>query len=154
MRKKEELLVEHNYPIIVYELITGVFEGLLGVGLLIFGEQLMGLYQELLSQGWLDGDHEVMNLFFNYVISLLLFHSVYIGLYLTIFAAVKLLSAYGLYKRQLWGRHLLVGLMAVLIPLDFIGLVTHFTLFKLSFLLINIAIVLVLVNEHVKKTRK
>ena len=154
MRKRSALIIkENNYPIIIYELITGIFEGISGVGLVIYQDELMGVYQKLRFQGWFDGDHEVIDLLFNSAISFLLSHSLYIGLYLLLLGVVKLLSAYGLYKRQLWGKHLLVGLMAVLIPIDFIGLVTHFELYKLAFLLINIAIVLILVNEHVRKIR-
>ena len=149
MVKKSDLQV--SYLIIIYEFLLGLVEVILGLGILIIGDNVVLAYQALQHSDFLSERNDLLADILDSVIPYLTTHKLGISLLLLAFGAVKISSAIGLWLKKEWGKHLLVGLLVVLIPFDLFGLVTHPDIFEVGYLVIDVLIILYLIEFSPKE---
>ncbi len=148
MARKHDLEEEYHISqaIIIYKFVLGILELLLGVGIFIFGKNILDIYENFKSQEFLEDPHDLILLISDKLLPFILKHQGYIILFLTLFGLVKIFGSIGLWYRKHWGLDLLVGLTIILLPFELYQLFFHPTLLKLGYFLINIFIALYLVE--------
>lgn len=141
---QEEL--EVSRLIILYKLVSGFLEIMLGSALLLFGRQLYRFYQNFQLEELFEDPHSLIVVFLRRMVPYIFEHRINIILILFLLGFVKMAGAIGLYYRKHWGLDLLVGLTILLLPFDGYSLVTTPTLTQLGYFLINLLIAFYLVN--------
>lgn len=132
--------------IIFYKFILGVFELLLGLGIIFFGTRVYALYQGFVAQQLFEDPHDLLGTVLESIVPYLFEHKGYVILILVILGLVKMVGAAALWYRRHWGLDLLIGLTLSLLPFEGYNLLVQPSLIKLAFFLINILISLYLVN--------
>lgn len=128
-----------------YEIVTGIFQTILGLGLLVFGDELYGLYISLLGLELINSREyleNILTIFFPFLIQ----HHIALAILLLGLGLVKTVSGWAIYKDLEWGKLLLVLFLLFLIPTDIFSLVQKFTIYKLLFLFLDCLIILIIVN--------
>ena len=137
----------------IYEIVTGFFEGVIGLGLLILIGEIVNFYVVLQLNGVLSEHHEVLFNFTQKIVPYIIKNHLVIGTFLVATALVKIVSGIGILKRKLWAHYLLEIYLILLIPIDGIGMILHRpTLVKTGFLVFNILILLYLSGFKTPKT--
>lgn len=132
--------------IIAYKIILGIFELLLGLGMIFFGNRIFQLYINFRTAELLEDPHDLLVNIIERFVPYIFEHQGLIVFLLFLLAVVKIAGAVGLYYRRHWGLDLLVGLTILLLPFEGYHLLAKFSLLKLSYFIINIFIALYLVN--------
>lgn len=144
--------------VIIYELISGTFEFLFGAGVLLFGKQIIGFYMNLKAKEILEDPDDLLIRFTQVLIPTIYDYKTYIALFFVVLGIVKLTSGIGLIYKKVWANHLLVGLLTILIPFDFIGVIANFSYIKLINLILDALLILFLVRfrpiDYYRKLRK
>ena len=152
MDKQKNFSLPLTFDVVVfYELIIGCFEALLGFGLIIFGEELTELYQNMLETGVLDSPHTFTLTIVQKYAPYLSNHHLFLGLYLLIVGVIKVVCGYGLSQRHRWADYLLVALLLVFLPFDILGLTNHPSIGRILFVLANILIMIYLTGNKITK---
>src|SRR5581483_8897470 len=102
MKKEEKVskigIIELDL-VVLYEVITGFFEAIIGFGLLILDRQIIIFYGTLRANGELSEHHELYQTVLSLtdrVVPFILTHHQIIGLFLLATAVVKMTSGFGL----------------------------------------------------------
>ncbi len=132
--------------IIFYKFITGIFEVLLGAGMVFFGKQIIDLYQTFVYQQVLEDPHDLIAAVSEKVVPYLLEHQGSVIFLLIIIGIAKIAGAVGLWYHKHWGLDIIVGLTVLLLPFQIADLITQPTLTKIVFLALNLLITLYLVE--------
>ncbi len=140
--------------IIAYKFFSGLLEFSLGLGILLLGKKMFLIYQNIVASELIEDPNDLLVSLTKNIIPYFFEHRHYVILVLLILGSIKIAGAVGLYFHQHWGLDLLVGFTILLMPFDLYSLVSHFTLPKFVFLIIDIFIVLFLVDFKPKKYLK
>ncbi len=139
---KENRDQEVSALIIGYEFALGLIETLLGLGIVFFGKAVIAQYQTLRDSEFLNEGHDLLVDLLQKVIPYVSDHRVYVSVLLLALGLVKIASSIGLWMGKKWGKHLMIGLLVVLIPFDVVGILKHPKLLELIYLLIDVLIIL------------
>lgn len=137
--------------VVLYELVVGSIETTIGLGLVIFGEDLQELYINLRSTGILDNPHGFVISTVQKFAPFLSAHYLFIGIYLFLVGLTKVVCGIGLAHRKRWADYLLVGLLLVFLPLDIMGLLHRPSLTRILFVSLNVVIILYLTRDKIVK---
>lgn len=143
-----------SWYIIVYKLIFGLIEFLLGLGLVLAKSVVLPWYRNLASQELLEDPHDLLIRVTRQVIPFILTHRGFLVFYLLLLGSAKIAGAIGLMYKKNWGVDLLVGLTALLFPFQVYQLIRRFSLAEFSYLVVGLLIALYLVNFKPKKYAK
>lgn len=132
--------------IIVYKFILGLFELILGLGIIFVGSQMVEIYENFKAKELLEDPHDLLIGILEKIIPYLLRHQGYIVLILVVLGLVKIIGAAGLLYRKHWGLDLLVVLTISLLPFQVYNLIAFYSLAKLAYFAINVFIALYLVR--------
>ncbi len=128
--------------IIAYEFALGLIEVVIGFGVAIFGNRVIQAYQSLRDTDILGEQHDLLVDALQKIVPYVSAHKFYIIVLLSALGLVKIISSIGLWMGKEWGKHLLIGLLVVLIPFDLAGIIIHMTLLDLAYLIIDVLIIL------------
>jgi len=137
-----------TFFIIAYKLIFGLFETILGLGIIIFGKKYYQLYLSFQSQELLEDPHDLIVAIGKNVVPYIINHQTYVVLLLLLLGIVKVVGAIGLIYKKRWGVDLLLGLTLILLPFQFYNTVFHHSLIDIFYMFIGIYIALYLTNYH------
>ncbi len=137
--------------VVLYELVVGSIETTIGLGLIIFGEELQELYFNFRNTGILDSPHGLIITSVQKYAPFLSAHYLFIGIYLFLVGLTKIICGIGLSQRKRWADYLLVGLLLVFLPLDIVGLLHHPSITRILFVSLNIVIILYLTRDKIVK---
>lgn len=132
--------------IIAYELILGLFELISGLGILLFGNKLLDIYNHIRNTELIQDPNDLMVKLTEKLVPNLVSHHISVALLLTAFGVIKISSGIGLIYRKVWAEHLLIVFLIILIPFEIVGLLRHFSLADLGYLVVDVAIVTYLVH--------
>lgn len=127
--------------VILYELVAGILELILGSGLALFGRSILKIIDNLRNSGIIANSPAVVAGTIERLIPYLFEYRAYLALFLIALGLGKIVSGIGLYHKREWARHLLVALLLASLPLDGVSLIRHFSLLKILYLSINVAII-------------
>lgn len=144
-RKSKKGLHISTY-IIIYKLILGLLELLLGLGIILFQKNVLQIYESFKTQEFLEDPHDLLVKLAENVVPFVLEHRGYIVLILILLGVVKIIGAIGLLYRQHWGLDILVVLTFLLLPFQSYSLLTNPSLYKVIYFTINALIALYLVE--------
>lgn len=149
-----EQTVENAYHvswyIIAYKLIAGVLECGAGIGLALFGNQLMSLYGSLIAGELTEEPHDLLVTISERIVPHLFTHNTILLVYLILLGSVKIAGAIGLIYRKNWGVDLLVGLSLILLPFQAVSFIIHPNLIDVIYILIGIFIIFYLTEFNPK----
>jgi len=136
--------------IIVYKFLLGLFETILGLGMLLFGSKISELYINFTNRELLEEPHELLALILQRIVPFILEHQGTIILILLLLGITKIAGAIGLWYRKHWGLDILMFVTIILLPFELFSLNVHPSLSKITFFIINMLIALYLVNFNPK----
>ncbi len=137
--------------IIIYKLVTGAIELLIGISIFFLGNNIVAFYQHFKTREILEDPHDLVVNLTERILPYFLTHRGYVILILVALGIVKIVGAIGLYHRKNWGLDLLIAVVVILLPFDIWDLVTHPTFLRTTYLAINVFIALYLVNFKPKE---
>jgi uncharacterized membrane protein len=137
-----------SWYIVVYKMLFGLTEFLLGAGITVFGRAALHWYRIVAAQELSEDPHDVLVRLTERVVPNMLTHSTFIALYLVLLGAAKIAGAIGLIYKQNWGVDLLVGLTFIMLPFQLVQLVMHPSLLDFLYIVTGLLIALYLVNFH------
>jgi len=150
MASSVEQNIEEEYHvswyIIIYKLIFGLVEFVLGIGIIAFGKAALLWYRASAARELAEDPHDLVVHLTRGFVPGLLSHNTFLALYLIILGGAKIAGAIGLIYRKNWGVDLLIGLTIIMFPFQFIQLILHPSLPDFLYILIGILIALYLVN--------
>lgn len=138
MPKKAE---KNSSLIIYYELFTGLLEVIFAIGLVVFGNHLLKLYQHIIFSNFLIFYHDNLGDFIESFVPYLLDHLHFVAFCVFLLGTVKTISALGMHYQKWWASYLLSGTLVFLLPFDLVSMYQKFEIYKLVLLVINIAII-------------
>ncbi len=144
MHHKEEL--NASRIIIVYKFGLGLIELMSGLGIALFGKQLLAQYFLQLSQELSEDPHDVLAHLSLAIIPHLFTHNTIIVITFIVLGMTKIAGAIGLIYKKNWGIDLLVGLTVIMLPFQLINLFAHPNILDFIYLLIGIMIALYLMR--------
>jgi uncharacterized membrane protein len=146
-REKHEKSDTHApWYIILYKLTFGLIEFASGVGIRLFGKQIVRLYTLNLSKELSEDPHDMLARISAHIAPQIFTHNSYLVLYLILLGGVKIAGAIGLIYRQNWGVDLLVGLTILMFPFQLTNLFVHHSLFDFLYLSTGLLIALYLIE--------
>lgn len=148
MDRKEAL--HASRLIIIYKFALGLIELTSGLGIALFGKQLLAQYFLQLSLELSEDPHDVLAHLSLAVIPNLFTHNTIIVITLIVLGIAKIVGAIGLVYHKNWGVDLLVGLTVIMFPFQLINIIRHPTFFDFLYLLIGIVIALYLIQFQPK----
>lgn len=148
MAKTRKRLTRLNIPkvVIIYELVTGFFETISGLSLVLFGHKLLNLYVSLNNAELLESSHGSIAYLAEKLIPNLFEHRIYIALTLMAIGITKIISGIGILLNKWWADHLLVVLVLTFIVINSLESLVAYSIIKFIFLIVNILIFLYLVQ--------
>ncbi len=150
MNKSLETELHISRYIIIYKLVLGLLETLLGLGIIIFGRQIVNIYQNFKSQELLEDPHDLLVSLLQKVLPYFVQHRGYVVFILLLLGIVKIVGSVGLMYRKHWGLDLLIILTILLLPFQLYSLFFSFSVSKLIYFTINLLIALYLVEFQPK----
>lgn len=136
-----------------YKFALGIVELLLGLGIAVFGDKALTLYNNLKNAELLEDPHDLFVSIVDRSIPYVLQHKVAIVVILLLIGTIKIISCIAIWMGKEWGVHLLLFLMLVILPFDLFDLFRNLLLDHISFgsmilSAINIWIILSLTHNH------
>lgn len=132
--------------IIVYKFILGLFEVILGVGIIIYGKKIYELYLNFRNNELLEDPHDLLAQATEKFIPFLLAHQGYIVFILLLLGLTKMIGSVGLWYKKHWGLDILIVVTVALLPFEIYALIFNPSLTKTAYFIINLFIALYLVN--------
>lgn len=132
--------------IIVYKFILGLFEVILGLGIIIFGKRIFELYINFRNNGLFEDPHDFLAFWAEKIVPYILMHRGYVVLILLLLGITKMAGAYGLWNKKHWGLDILIFVTIALLPFEIYAIIAHPSLTKTAYFIINLFIALYLVN--------
>ncbi len=152
---KEVVLIEEEFHIskfiIIYKLILGAIEIILGVGIILFGRQIATEYQKYKVRELIEDPRDLFITITSKITPYLSKHIRLVIFILIILGVIKIIGAIALLKKKHWGLDLLIGLTFILLPFQLVDLILHVSFGKFIFLLIDLFIALYLVQFEPRK---
>ncbi len=151
--RDEEALEEHYHVsiyIVVYKLILGISEFLLGIAIALFGSQIYRSYQFILLSELSEDPHDLLARLSEVVVPNVLTHNTFVVVSLIVLGLAKIAGAIGLIYKQNWGVDLLVALTILMAPFQIIALILHPRVFDFAYLVVGLVIALYLVEFRPK----
>lgn len=145
-RQKVENQYHISRYIIIYKFILGLFEVVLGAGIIIYGKKIFQLYLDFRNNELFEDPHDLLALILEKFVPYIFAHRGYVIFILLLLGISKMAGALGLWFRKPWGLDILVIVTIILLPFESYSILTHPTLTKLSYFIINLFIALYLVN--------
>ncbi len=143
--------------IVVYKLILGVIELFLGVGIL-FSAKILEIYRQYRVRELLENSNDVVVKTIDRLTPFVLQHHLYLTVFLIVLGISKIIGAIGLLNDKEWGLDLLIIIFFIFVPFDLFNLITHPTLLKFIYLLINLFIAFYLIefqpHKYFRKLQK
>lgn len=136
--------------IIVYKFLLGLFETILGFGILIFGQAIYDMYVNFRDNELLEDPHDFLAIWAEKIVPYLLMHKNYVVLILLLLGITKMVGSIGLWYRKHWGLDILIMVTIALLPFEIYALVTHPSFSKSAYFIINLFIALYLVKFNPK----
>ncbi len=136
--------------IIAYKFILGLFEVILGLGIIVYGKKIYTLYINFRNSEVLEDPHDLLARTLERIVPYLLAHQGYVIFILLLLGVTKIVGCIGLWQRKHWGLDILIVITIGLLPFEISALVLHPNLTKISFFIINLFIALYLVNFNPK----
>lgn len=136
--------------IIVYKFILGLFEVILGFGIIIFGKKIYELYLNFRNSELLEDPHDLLAKATEKFIPFLLAHQGYVVFILLLLGITKMVGSVGLWYRKHWGLDVLIVVTIALLPFEIYAILAHPSLTKTAYFIINLFIALYLVNFNPK----
>jgi uncharacterized membrane protein (DUF2068 family) len=136
-----------------YKLALGLGEIALGLGIPTFGNKALSVYQSLENYGFLAGQRFLLMRTVDNSIPFLIQHRLAITLFLLCLGAIESVSSTAILMNKVWGVHLLLAAMLILLPFDLFGMFKnffegHIGLGSIFLNAINIWIILSLTHNH------
>lgn len=137
--------------LILYKLVAGIIEVIIGVSFGVFGKQFVRVYQNF-ELSHLREDPSIYVRTVEKAIPFLLDHRTYVIVFFLTFGLGKIIGALGLWYEKMWAIHLMIILSALLLPFEFADFLHRPTIFLLFYIIANITIVLYLLhfNPHIQ----
>lgn len=132
--------------IIVYKFLLGLFEVILGLGIIIFGKKIYELYLNFRNNELLEDPHDLLARATEKFIPYLLAHQGYVVFILLLLGITKMAGCVGLWYKKHWGLDVLIVITIVLLPFEIYAILAHPSFTKSSFFVVNLFIALYLVN--------
>ena len=151
MAKSRSASETSNIFIIIYEIVLGLIELVLGFGIAFYGERVLVAYQALRATDFLSEQNDLLTDILERLVPYLTTHKLGVSVLLIALGGVKIASAIGLILKKEWGRHLLIGLLVVLIPFDLVGLLFDPSIFEAAYLAIDVLIILYMIEFNPKE---
>ncbi len=136
--------------IIAYKFILGLFEVILGLGIIIYGTKIYQLYINFRNSELLEEPHDLVARTLERVLPYLLAHRGFVVFILLLLGITKVIGCIGLWYRKHWGLDILIIVTIALLPFEISALILYPSLTKISFFIINFFIALYLVNFNPK----
>jgi uncharacterized membrane protein len=137
-----------SWYIIVYKLLFGLVEFLLGIGITFFRSRALEWYRIYTIQELSEDPHDLLVRLTEGVIPNILTHHSFLAIYLILLGAAKIVASIGLIYKQNWGVDLLVGLTIIMFPFQLVQLIIHPSLSDFIYIFVGLFIALYLVNFH------
>ena len=136
--------------IIAYKFILGLFEVILGVGIIIYGKKIYELYINFRNSELLEDPHDLLAQVTERLIPYILAHQGYVVFILLLLGITKMAGCVGLWYKKHWGLDILIVVTIALLPFEIYAMVAHPSLTKTAYFIINLFIALYLVNFNPK----
>ncbi len=136
--------------IIVYKFLLGLFETVLGVAMIIYGKTIFDLYVNFRNSELLEDPHDYLAMLVEKIVPYLLMHRGWVVFILLLLGITKMAGAVGLWYRKQWGLDILIVVTIALLPFEIYALVTHPSLTKTVYFIVNLFIALYLVKFNPK----
>lgn len=135
-----------SWYIVIYKLLFGLSEFLLGLGITFFGRTALHWYHVYAVQELSEDPHDLLVRLTESFIPNVLAHHTFLVLYLLLLGIAKIAGAIGLIYKQNWGVDLLVGLTVLMLPFQLFQLAHHLSLAEFLYICIGLIIALYLIN--------
>ena len=132
--------------IIVYKFLLGLLETLLGFGMIIFGKGIYELYANFRNSELLEDPHDFLATIIEKIVPYILIHKGWVVLILLLLGITKMIGSAGLWYKKHWGLDILIVVTILLLPFEVYAIITHPSLTKTAYFIINFFIALYLVN--------
>ena len=136
--------------IIVYKFLLGLFETILGLGMIIFGKSIYDMYVNFRNNELLEDPHDFLATLVEKIVPYLLIHRGWVVFILLLLGLTKMVGSVGLWYRKHWGLDLLIIVTIGLLPFEIYALLIHPSLTKTAYFIINLFIALYLVKFNPK----
>lgn len=139
--------------IAIYEIVHGSVDTVLGMILIFFNQSLLGWYNHFKAGELLEDPHDLFIRIADRYLPTVFQNNVLIPVivYLVGFGLARVISGIGLLQNKEWGKHLLIGLLALFVPFDIYHLFQHISLLTLSYMIINVLIILYFMHFQPKE---
>lgn len=135
-----------SWYIVVYKLILGIAEFVLGLGITIFGRAALRWYELFRVQELSEDPHDLLVRLTEGFIPNVLAHHTFLAIYLLILGGAKIAGVIGLIYKRNWGVDLLIGLTLIMLPFQLGELILHPSVVDFFYILIGLLIAMYLVN--------
>lgn len=135
-----------SWYIIFYKFSLGFIELLLGLGIILFGQQTMRWYKVAASHELSEDPHDLLVHISANVVPNILTHNTYFIAYLMLLGSAKIAGSIGLLYKKNWGVDVLVGLTILLFPFQLVNVLIHPNIFDCIYIALGIFIALYLIE--------
>jgi uncharacterized membrane protein (DUF2068 family) len=132
--------------VVLYKLITGLIELILGLGILFFGRNISRIYTNYKLNELLEDPHDLLINIVEKIIPVFVHYHTYFMIILVVFGLVKIIGAIGLFYDKEWGLDILILFFFLMLPFDIYTMFSHPTLLKTLYFLTNTLITLYLIE--------
>lgn len=136
--------------IIAYKFSFGLIELLFGLGMVLFGQQALQLYQRLAAEELSEEPHDVVIAITSRIVPGILTHNTFLVVYLILLGSVKIAGSVGLIYKKNWGVDLLVILTIILFPFQIVNLLLHPNMFDFLYITVGLIIAFYLIEFNPK----
>lgn len=143
-----------SWYIVVYKLLFGLTEFILGLGIALFGKAALHWYAIYIAQELSEDPHDLLVRLTQGIVPNILTHNTFLILYLILLGGAKIAGAIGLVYKQNWGVDLLVALTIIMLPFQIFQLLVHPSLPDFIYISVGLFIALYLVNFDPQKWMK
>ncbi len=148
--QKIEKAVEKEYHvswyIICYKFLLGLIESAFGIGILLFGKNIVHTYMSFASQELSEDPHDLLVHLTEGIIPQLFTHNTYIVFYLLLLGTAKMAGTIGLMYKKNWGVDLLVIMTIVLLHFQVVNLFIHPSVFDSIYIATGLLIAFYLIE--------
>ncbi len=136
--------------IIIYKFLLGLFETILGLGMIIFGQTIYEMYINFRNSELFEDPHDFLATVVEKTVPYLLIHKGWVVFILLLLGLTKMVGSIGLWYHKHWGLDLLIIVTIGLLPFEVYALLVHPSLTKTAYFIINLFIALYLVKFNPK----
>ncbi len=137
--------------LMLYKLVAGTIELTIALAFALFDRQFVGMYERF-ELSHLREDPSIYVRTVEKAVPFLLSHHLYVVLFLSTFGIGKIIGVIGLWYEKVWAIYLMIIIGALLVPFEIVDFVSNPSIFKIFYILVNIAIIIYLshFNPHIQ----